>query len=175
VKQKIKIILADSKDLITEGLKIFFSNYADDMTIIGIAKDGREIINIVDKEIPDIIIMDVLTPEIDGAEAVRIIKRKYPDIKIVTISTHDNITQQENNNKNEIQNTDSTETSSWLKSLTKREREIFTLLADGYDNKQIAGKLFLTLQTVKNHVSAIYSKLGVKDRLEMIVRLAKLR
>jgi DNA-binding NarL/FixJ family response regulator len=55
VKQKIKIILADSKNLITESLKTFFTNYADDMTIIGIAKDGTEVLNIVDKEIPDII------------------------------------------------------------------------------------------------------------------------
>jgi DNA-binding NarL/FixJ family response regulator len=59
----------------------------------------------------------------------------------------------------------------WLKMLTNREREIFTLLATGYDNEQIAEKLFLALQTIKNHVSVIYSKLGVKDRFE-IIRLA---
>jgi DNA-binding NarL/FixJ family response regulator len=59
----------------------------------------------------------------------------------------------------------------WLKTLTNREREIFTLLATGYDNEEIAEKLFLAVQTVKNHVSVIYSKLGVKDRFE-IIRLA---
>jgi DNA-binding NarL/FixJ family response regulator len=59
----------------------------------------------------------------------------------------------------------------WLKTLTGREREIFTLLATGYDNEKIAAKLFLALQTVKNHISVIYSKLGVKDRFE-IIRLA---
>jgi DNA-binding NarL/FixJ family response regulator len=62
----------------------------------------------------------------------------------------------------------------WLKSLTKREREIFTLLATGFDNEQIADKLCLALQTVKNHISVIYSKLGVKDRFE-IIRLANKR
>jgi DNA-binding NarL/FixJ family response regulator len=59
----------------------------------------------------------------------------------------------------------------WLKTLTKREREIFTLIATGYENEEIADKLGLAVQTVKNQVSAIYSKLEVKNRFE-IFRLA---
>jgi DNA-binding NarL/FixJ family response regulator len=62
----------------------------------------------------------------------------------------------------------------WLNTLSKREREIFTLIATGYENEQIVEKLFLSPQTVKNHVSTIYSKLGVKDRFE-IIRLANRR
>lgn len=59
----------------------------------------------------------------------------------------------------------------WLNTLTKREREIFALLATGADNDQIAEKLNLSLQTVRNHISTIYSKLEVKNRFE-IIRLA---
>ena len=59
----------------------------------------------------------------------------------------------------------------WLNTLTKREREIFTLIATGHDNEEIAENLDLALQTVRNQVSTIYSKLGVKDRFE-IIRLA---
>ncbi|GHT64303.1 DNA-binding response regulator [Spirochaetia bacterium] len=59
----------------------------------------------------------------------------------------------------------------WLGDLTHREREIFALMAIGYDNEQIAGKFDLAVQTVRNQVSTIYSKLGVKDRFE-IIRLA---
>ena len=59
----------------------------------------------------------------------------------------------------------------WLNTLTKREREVFTLIATGHDNEEIAEKLDLALQTVRNQVSTIYSKLGVKDRFE-IIRLA---
>jgi DNA-binding NarL/FixJ family response regulator len=55
--------------------------------------------------------------------------------------------------------------------LTNREREVFTLIATGYDNDQIADKLHIAGQTVRNLVSIIYSKLGVKDRFE-IIRLA---
>lgn len=61
----------------------------------------------------------------------------------------------------------------WLKDLTNREREIFTLIATGYDNDQIGEKLNLAVQTVRNQVSSIYSKLGVRNRFE-IIRLANL-
>lgn len=59
----------------------------------------------------------------------------------------------------------------WLKTLTKREREIFSMIATGHDNNQIANALGIALQTVRNQASTIYSKLGVKDRFE-IIRLA---
>ncbi len=59
----------------------------------------------------------------------------------------------------------------WYKTLSKREREIFALIATGCDNDEIAKKLFIAEQTVRNHVSLIYSKLQVKDRFE-IIRLA---
>jgi DNA-binding NarL/FixJ family response regulator len=59
----------------------------------------------------------------------------------------------------------------WLSDLTKREREIFTLIVLGYDNEQIGKKFDLAIQTVRNQVSTIYSKLGVKNRFE-IIRLA---
>ncbi len=60
---------------------------------------------------------------------------------------------------------------SLLDELTKREREVFSMLATGYENEMIAEKLSLSEQTVRNYVSSIYNKLGVKDRFE-IIRLA---
>ena len=59
----------------------------------------------------------------------------------------------------------------WLEKLTKREKEIFTLIATGCDNDQIACELSLSEGTVRNHVSMIYAKLGVENRLQ-IIRLA---
>jgi DNA-binding NarL/FixJ family response regulator len=56
----------------------------------------------------------------------------------------------------------------WLDSLTRREHEIFTLLATGHDNGQIAAQLNIAEQTVRNQISVIYSKLNVKDRFEII-------
>lgn len=54
--------------------------------------------------------------------------------------------------------------------LTEREREVLTLMADGLSNTEIARRLFLSDKTVRNRVSAIFSKLGVPDRPAAIVR-----
>lgn len=63
----------------------------------------------------------------------------------------------------------------WYDILSRREREILRLLANGLDNKQIADKLSLADQTVKNHISVIYSKLGVHDRVKLAMLAKKLR
>ena len=54
--------------------------------------------------------------------------------------------------------------------LTEREREVLSLIAQGENNAAIAGKLVLSLKTVRNHVSNILSKLQVADRAQAIVR-----
>ena len=56
----------------------------------------------------------------------------------------------------------------WLRYLTAREKEILQHMANGQDNHAIAGELHLALQTVKNHVSQIYDKLGAKDRIDAV-------
>ncbi len=57
---------------------------------------------------------------------------------------------------------------SWLKDLSNREKEVLKLIVDGKDNKEIAEKLYLGEQTVKNYVSFIYSKTGAHDRVHLI-------
>jgi DNA-binding NarL/FixJ family response regulator len=51
--------------------------------------------------------------------------------------------------------------------LSAREREIVALVAQGYRNKEMAEKMFISEQTVKNHLHNIFDKLGVSDRLEL--------
>jgi two-component system, NarL family, nitrate/nitrite response regulator NarL len=51
--------------------------------------------------------------------------------------------------------------------LSEREREIVQLVAQGYRNREIGEKLFISEQTVKNHLHNIFDKLGVSDRLEL--------
>ena len=53
--------------------------------------------------------------------------------------------------------------------LTARERDILTLLTKGYENQRIADELFISLKTVKTHVSNILSKLEVSDRTQAVV------
>lgn len=54
--------------------------------------------------------------------------------------------------------------------LTEREVEVLRLIAEGYGNREIAGAMFLAEGTVKNHVSAILAKLGVRDRTKAVLR-----
>jgi DNA-binding NarL/FixJ family response regulator len=51
--------------------------------------------------------------------------------------------------------------------LSNREREIVALVAQGYRNREMAEKMFISEQTVKNHLHNIFDKLGVSDRLEL--------
>jgi DNA-binding NarL/FixJ family response regulator len=57
--------------------------------------------------------------------------------------------------------------------LSPREREVLDLLAEGCSNRQIAGRLFIAETTVKGHVAALLDKLGVKSRLQVVVRAAQ--
>jgi DNA-binding NarL/FixJ family response regulator len=223
MEAKISILLADDQTLITQSLTTFLSNYAEDMTVIGTASNGREAVAVAEKEHPDIILMDVLMPEMDGIEAVGVIKNNYPEIKAIMLSTYDEdeyvraaimagasgyllktisptelitviralknnviqispeiarkMVQQKYNGSSPKSGSDlpnMTESLPWLKTLTKREREIFTYITIGYENEEIAAKLNLAPQTIKNQVSTIYSKLGVKNRFE-IIKLANKR
>jgi DNA-binding NarL/FixJ family response regulator len=56
-----------------------------------------------------------------------------------------------------------------ISSLTLRELEVIALIAEGLKNKQIAERLFISETTVTHHLSSIFSKLGVSDRLELVI------
>ena len=56
-----------------------------------------------------------------------------------------------------------------ISSLSERERQVIMLIAEGLKNRQIAERLFISPTTVTHHLSSIYSKLGVTDRLELVI------
>ena len=56
-----------------------------------------------------------------------------------------------------------------IANLTDRERGVVALIAEGLKNKQIAERLFISETTVTHHLSSIFSKLGVSDRLELVI------
>lgn len=58
--------------------------------------------------------------------------------------------------------------------LSEREREVLDLVAEGATNREIAGRLFLSPHTVKEHTSAVYRKLGVRNRAEAVQRAQRL-
>ena len=58
--------------------------------------------------------------------------------------------------------------------LTKREREVFELLIKNYTTRDIAEKLNISEKTVRNHISNVMQKLGVKGRAQAVIELIKL-
>ena len=56
-----------------------------------------------------------------------------------------------------------------IATLTEREREVIALLAEGLRNREIAQRLFLSETTVTHHLTSIFTKLGVSDRLQLLV------
>jgi LuxR family maltose regulon positive regulatory protein len=58
----------------------------------------------------------------------------------------------------------------WIEPLSERELEVLQLISDGLTNKEIASRLYLSLNTIKAHTRTIYSKLGVNSRTKAVVR-----
>ncbi len=54
-------------------------------------------------------------------------------------------------------------------SLTSREQEILVCLAEGLSNEEIANKLYISIKTVKNHVSSVYRKSGIRERTKLVL------
>lgn len=84
----IKILIADDQELIRESLKIILDMNSD-IKVIGLAEDGNKVLEIVKKNLPDIILMDIRMPELDGVLCTKIIKEKFPDVKIIILTTFD--------------------------------------------------------------------------------------
>jgi DNA-binding NarL/FixJ family response regulator len=56
-----------------------------------------------------------------------------------------------------------------ISTLTPREREVVTLIAEGLKNRDLAARLFISETTVTHHLSSVFAKLGVSDRLELVI------
>lgn len=82
---KTKIILVDDHALFRNGLKILLDGNKD-MKVIGEAGDGLEFLSLLDKSMPDIVLMDISMPKLDGVDATQQAIEKYPDIKIIALS-----------------------------------------------------------------------------------------
>lgn len=84
---KIQVLLAEDHQTVREGIKMII-NAEEDMSVIGEADNGREVIHLAEKLNPDVILMDISMPELNGLIATAKLKRTLPKIKILTLTRH---------------------------------------------------------------------------------------
>ena len=84
----IRVLIADDQELIRQSLGIV-QGAEEDLEVTGMAKNGREVISMVQKNRPDVILMDIRMPEMDGVQCTRVLKEYDPTLRIVVLTTFD--------------------------------------------------------------------------------------
>ena len=88
---KIKVIIADDSDFVRDGMKIIL-DVDDDFEVIGTASNGREAIELAEKQKPDVFLMDIQMPEIDGIDATKyIVEHDLGKVLILTTFDDDDL------------------------------------------------------------------------------------
>lgn len=83
----VNIVIADDHHLIREGLKIVLKKSMD-MEVVGEAASRKELLPILEKELPDILILDITMPGKGGLDILKELKEKYPDLPVLILSIH---------------------------------------------------------------------------------------
>mgnify|MGYP000957428155 FL=1 len=196
-----KLLLVDDHQMVRLGLKSYFE-LQDNVEVVGEATNGAEGISMALELRPDVIVMDIVMPEVNGIDATLAILKEWPEAKILIVSSYlDNekimpvlnagargymlktssadelfhavqkvaagelaieqeVSKKVEYNRNHVE---------LHEDLTARERDVLQLIAKGYENQRIANELFISLKTVKTHVSNILAKLQVSDRTQVAV------
>ncbi len=83
----IKIIIADDHSLVVKGLQLLLQQ-VDWIEVIDIAGDGMELLDILGKKTPDLVLLDINMPGLNGLETARHIRQRYASIKLLILSTY---------------------------------------------------------------------------------------
>jgi DNA-binding NarL/FixJ family response regulator len=87
--ETIRVVIADDQSLVTQSFKVLLETAANDITVVGTAKDGKEALSLAEREHPEVILLDVRMPVMDGVQAAVAIHRAIPDVKIIMLTTFD--------------------------------------------------------------------------------------
>ena len=82
----IKVLIVDDHPLVRKGIKTLLSIY-DDIEVIGEAENGKEALEICGKCLPDVVLMDLIMPEINGIETTKKMLENWSTIKVVTLTS----------------------------------------------------------------------------------------
>ncbi|MDX1521797.1 MAG: response regulator, partial [Anaerolineae bacterium] len=82
----IRVMLVDDHDVVRSGLSAFLMVY-DDLELVGEARDGVEAERLCAQIKPDVIIMDMVMPNMDGSQATKAIREKHPDVQVIALTS----------------------------------------------------------------------------------------
>jgi DNA-binding NarL/FixJ family response regulator len=197
VAEPITCLIVDDHEVVREGLRLALSR-TDNIRVVGEASDGSAAVALARRRRPNVVIMDVRMPGMDGLEATKLLTEREPDAKVLIFTAYSEKSLLsrglESGAKGYILKEAPHQTlvraiekvaagegyvdpalmPAFLAGkdredmLTAREREILQLLADGMSNADVAGKLFISQETVKSHVRHILTKLEADTRTHAV-------
>jgi NarL family two-component system response regulator LiaR len=83
---RIRVIIVDDHAMLRRGLRFFLKGF-DDLELVGEASNAKEAIDLCAQTGPDVVLMDMLMPEMNGAEATRIIRECNPDTQVIALTS----------------------------------------------------------------------------------------
>ena len=196
VTEVIRILIVDDHPVVRLGLKTMLAT-EDGLSVVGMACSGKEAITEVQRSKPDVVLMDLRMPEMEGTEAIVQLRRLQPDLRILVLTNYGSdqyivralqagamgyllkstpqseIVQAVKNvhhNKRCVPEDIAQRLFGAIgrKELSARELEVLLLVAKGFTNKEVAGQLFISDKTARNHVASVLLKLEANDRTEAV-------
>ncbi len=192
----IRIFCVDDHPLLREGIAAIITNQPD-MTLVAEAATGCEAIQKFRECQPDVALMDLRLPDMSGIDALIAIRADFPEARIIMLTTFEGDVEiqrsleagargyllksmppkeliegirQVHAGQKRIPPQLAAQLAEHLgeESLTPREVEVLRHIASGNRNRDIAGKLFITEETVKVHIKHIMEKLSATDRTQAV-------
>ncbi|HOR54744.1 MAG TPA: response regulator transcription factor [Synergistales bacterium] len=199
---KIRVFLADDHPLTRAGLRDYIAKEKD-LELVGEAGDGLEAWRVIEKEKPDVALLDIRMPGENGVALARRIKASSLPVKPVMLTSFDaqqyvmaslragargyvlkTVTPEELARAIRVvargglyldgEVARSMEDGEFAyEALSAREREVLLHAARGLSSKEIAGVLIISERTVQTHLASIYDKLGARNKTEAMLLALK--
>jgi DNA-binding NarL/FixJ family response regulator len=191
----ISVLIVDDHPVVRQGLRALLE-VQDGLAVVGEAGDGPTAVSLATSLRPDIVLLDLKLPGMDGIAVLESLRSSGLRVLVLTSATQPAAASQavragaagvlykdidpdalvrairsvhDGNVLLAQEAASSLMRGSRADSLTPREREVLSRIAEGKSNREIARLLRLSEKTVKAHVSAVLAKLGVQDRTQAAV------